>query len=440
VKNPSAIRLLFTANAISGFAQGISMLAIPWYFSKILGKPELFGWMYAITTFVMLFWGMYAGSLIDHYSRKAVFLIVNIFGAVLLGGISALGFYLGYVPDWGAVTVFAGTMLIYNIHFPALYAFGQEISESSDYGRFTSRAEIIGQSVSIGSGAIAAIMLSGLTAGTHAFMGAAIHIPYGFNAWSLQEIFLLDAITYLIGILLIAKIRYKPVASRYHEAGSFVTRMKSGFEFLQQHPLLFLFGNASYAIFVVLLVTVQQLLPVYIDQHLSAGAGLYAFAEVLYSIGALLAGVAIIWIFRRFNFVLGIILLMFAAIVIYLISAFNHNVILFAVITLFLGISNAGARVLRTTWLFNHVPNQKIGRISSVFQTINILFRVMISAIFSFSFFNRNDNIRYAYLLCAVFVAIAVIPMMLNYRKLVNFRIPAEKSGDTIVPANDQLI
>lgn len=399
------------------------MLAIPWYFTKILGKPEVFGWMYATTTFVMMFWGIYAGSLIDHYSRKSVFLLVNIFGAVLLGGVAALGFYTGFVPDWAVIAVFSGTIFVYNIHYPALYAFGQEVSDPSNYGHFTSWAEIIGQSVSIGSGALAALMLSGIPAGDLTLFGWSLPIKHGLEPWSLQEIFLLDGITYLLGIILILKIRYTPSARRHKESGSVFARIRTGFVFLKKHPLLFLFGNASYAIFVVLLITVQQLLPVYIDRHLKAGAGLYAFAEVLYSVGALLAGAGIVWLFKKFNFILGIILLMIGAIAIYITYAFNYNVMVFSWVTLFLGISNAGARVLRTTYLFNHVPNQQIGRISSVFQTINILFRVILSAIFSISFFNTADNIRWAYLICAGVVGIALLPILFNYKKLVNFSI-----------------
>ena len=42
MKNKQAIILLFAANIISGLAQGISMIAIPWYFVKIVAKPEVF--------------------------------------------------------------------------------------------------------------------------------------------------------------------------------------------------------------------------------------------------------------------------------------------------------------------------------------------------------------------------------------------------------------
>ena len=416
MKNAKAYKLLFISNAVSGFSQGICMLAIPWYFSKILGKPELFGVMYAATTFVMLFWGLYAGTLIDKFSRRGVFLAINIFGLLLLGSASGLGFILGEVPAWCAMLVFAGTILVYNIHYPALYAFGQEITERQYYGRFTSWTEIIGQSTSILSGGAAAILLSGISSGQHTIAGFSFNLPFGIQAWTLQDVFLVDAITYAIGFVLILMIKYEPIAIRHIETGSILDRIRSGVTFLKNHPLVFVFGNASYVIFVVVLITFQQILPIYIDQHLHAGAGMYALSEVMYSFGAMLAGVAMVWAFRKAGFIFGIASMMCATVFIYILFSINNSVILFGALCFLIGIANAGTRVLRTTWLFLHIPNQSIGRISSVFQTINILFRTGMSALFALPFFNTDGQIVYAFALCAVFVAIWLLPFLKNYR------------------------
>ena len=416
MKNAKAYKLLFISNAVSGFSQGICMLAIPWYFSKILGKPELFGVMYAATTFVMLFWGLYAGTLIDKFSRRGVFLAINVFGLLLLGSASGLGFILGEVPPWCAMLVFAGTILVYNIHYPALYAFGQEITERQYYGRFTSWTEIIGQSTSILSGGAAAILLSGISSGQHTIAGFSFNLPFGIQAWTLQDVFLVDAITYAIGFVLILMIKYEPIAIRHIETGSILDRIRSGVTFLKNHPLVFVFGNASYVIFVVVLITFQQILPIYIDQHLHAGAGMYALSEVMYSIGAMLAGVAMVWAFRKAGFIFGIAAMMSATVFIYILFSINNSVILFGALCFLIGIANAGTRVLRTTWLFQHIPNQSIGRISSVFQTINILFRTGMSALFALPFFNTDGQIVYAFALCAVFVAIWLLPFLKNYR------------------------
>ena len=55
-----------------------------------------------------------------------------------------------------------------------------------------------------------------------------------------------------------------------------------------------------------------------------------------------------------------------------------------------LGITNAGVRILRTTYIFNHVPNNLIGRTGSVFNTLNIVMRMLLIGLFTFSFFQNS--------------------------------------------------
>ena len=50
MKNKRAIYLLFLSNIISGFAQGISMIAIPLYFVEVVGRPHVFSISYIIIT------------------------------------------------------------------------------------------------------------------------------------------------------------------------------------------------------------------------------------------------------------------------------------------------------------------------------------------------------------------------------------------------------
>ncbi|MEX1189885.1 MAG: MFS transporter [Bacteroidia bacterium] len=423
MKNRKAYWLLFSANAVSGFAQGITMLAIPWYFSRQLGKPELFGSIYGITTLLMIFWGLYAGSIIDRFSRKWVFFGVNIVGFLLLGGVSLFGYLNDGPGAFGAMLVFMGTIFIFNIHYPALYAFGQEITERQYYGRFTSWAEIVGQTTSIASGAAGALLLAGLKPGQIDFAGLHFYNSLEITAWKLEEIFLADALTYALGLILIASITYTPLAERKRETGNSFERIKKGFSLLKKNPLLMLFGNASFAIFVVLLITVQQLLPVYVDQHLEAGAGWYAFAEFLYSIGAMLAGVGMVWLFRSKNMVFGVLTLMVITVGVYFTWSFTDIKWLFAFLCILVGLTNAGTRVLRTTWIFEHVPNQTIGRVSSVFQTYNILLRGLFSLLFALPFFNSEGRIIYAYLICGIFVALNAIAILMNYKKLVHLKI-----------------
>ena len=160
MKNKQAVFLLFLANIISGIAQGISMIAIPWYFVKIVSRPNIFSNSYLLITFLTLFWGLYAGTLIDRYSRKKLFIIINVFCGVLIGGIALYGDYISSLPDFLVILVFGITIFNYNVHYPNLYAFGQEITEPKNYGKLNSYIEVQGQVTSVLAGAFAAILLT----------------------------------------------------------------------------------------------------------------------------------------------------------------------------------------------------------------------------------------------------------------------------------------
>ena len=92
MKNLRAVLLLFVANSISAIAQGISMIAVPWYFA-LNDEMGLFALIFLMTTFISIFWGPYGGTLIDKYNRKRIFLGLCIVTGNLLFGISGLGFY-----------------------------------------------------------------------------------------------------------------------------------------------------------------------------------------------------------------------------------------------------------------------------------------------------------------------------------------------------------
>lgn len=425
MKNKKALYLLFAANGISGIAQGISMLAIPWYFTSIINDSETFGLIYATTTIVTLFWGLYAGTLIDRYSRKLVFLSICVVSFILLLGVSLAGFYLGEVPIYLIALVFCFTIFNYNIHYPTLYAFGQEITEKENYGKTNSLIEIIGQLTSIVSGVFAAVLLTGVNKDFLNQVGLGF-ISFNVDPWQLHEIFLLDALTYVAAFVLILFIKYTPIVTHEIDKSSVWNRLIQGFSYLKKHPLLFHFGVSSFAIFVVLLIHVHQLMPIYVSKHLHSDSSAYAIGEVVYAFGALIAGAGIRWIFRKTNTIYAIIVLMIFSVVSFEILAFSNNILIFMMVSFVLGITNAGARILRITYLFNHIPNHIIGRTGSVFNTVNIFLRFVFIGIFSLPFFHISNHIIWAYFIGGMFILVSIIPLLLYYKKLVHFNISDE--------------
>jgi MFS family permease len=419
VKNKQAISLLFLANIISGLAQGISMVAIPWYFVKIVSRPQVFANAYLLITFLTLFWGIYAGTLIDRYSRKNLFIIVNVICGLFIGGVALFGIQSQNLPDLLVILVFGITIFNYNVHYPNLYAFGQEITEPKNYGKLNSYIEVQGQVTSVLAGAFAAILLTGTTNNSLEIGGFTFNLPFDIKAWEIYEVFLMDAITYIIVIFIFLLMKYIPISKEETHTDSLFDRLKGGFKYLQAHPVIFVFGLASYMLFAFTLVEVHVLLPSYVDKFLQMDGNVYASAEIYYSFGAIFSGLMILRMFKNLNTVVGVIVMMIVVAFAFYMMAMYNILWVFFLGNFVLGITNAGVRILRTTYIFNHVPNNLIGRTNSVFNTLNIVFRMMLIGIFALPFYQIDDNIRFGYLVGVIMMGLAVIALVMWYNRIV---------------------
>lgn len=415
MRNKQALILMLSANVVSGFAQGITVIAIPWYFINTLKADSLFGAIFMAVTIATLFWSLYAGTLIDRYPRKRVFLFLNVAGVVIQGLIAAFGYYLGASPIWLVTASFTFTIFVFNVHYPAIYAFAQEISEAKNYGKINSLLEVQGQATSMAAGGFAAILLAG-TSGLAESIQA--YIPFSIVPWEMHEIIALDAITYGLAFCIIIAIKHKPITALAPDTSSIITRLRMGFSYLRQHPMLYVFGLASYAVFIVLIVEGFYLLPMYVDHHLQEGAGVLALGEVAYSLGALAAGMGIRLLFAKRHPYFGIVVLMLFTIFVLLWLVFTKSVLVFVAFSLGMGLANAGVRVLRITFLFNHIPNHIIGRTTGIFSSFNILIRSLLIGIFALPFFGIGNNVIWSYAACALVVFLGLIPILIIYPRI----------------------
>jgi len=419
VKNKQAITLLFIANIISGLAQGISMVAIPWYFVKVVNRPEVFATAYLLITFLTLFWGLYAGTLIDRYSRKNLFIVVNTICGLFIGCVAIFGIQTNHLSDVLVILVFGITIFNYNVHYPNLYAFGQEITEKKNYGKLNSYIEVQGQVTSVLAGAFAAILLTGTIGNSLEIGGFTFHLPFPIEPWKIYEVFLLDAFTYLLVIILFIMMKYQAVVKDKMHTGDLFSRLKQGLNYLKEHPIIFVFGLASYMLFAFTLVEVHVLLPSYVFNFLKMDGNIYASAEIYYSFGAIFSGILILRVFKKLNTVMGVIVLMILVSFAFYAMAIYKILWIFFLGNFILGITNAGVRILRTTYIFNHVPNNLIGRTNSVFNSLNIMIRMLLIGIFALPFFQINDNIRFGYFIGVALLALTLIPLLLWYKRII---------------------
>ncbi len=402
------------------------MLSIPWYFASIVNESVVFGQVLAIATFISIFWSLFAGTLIDRYPRKNIFWIASVIGFIVLGLAGIYGEINQEAPIWLVAFIFVFTFFGFNIHYPNLYAFSQQLAARGDYGRVNSMIEILGQSTNVLSGAFGAILLSGTTGGAIDLLGFQATIPFEIEQWTIWEIFLLDASTYAIAACIIPFIKYVDVNPLPIDMEAIVVRFKRGWSFLMMNKELLVFGLASYSIFVVLLVEVQFLLPIFVDNQLEAGADVYASSEVYFALGSLFAGVMIRKLTKNFAPSKSVVMLMLLAGISFVVVAFSKSIIGFYLFSVLIGFSNAGTRITRVTFLFNHVPNNIIGRANSIFYIYNIASRGILITIFAMPFFSESNNITWTYIISGIFILVSVVPLLATLSKLQAMKIRTE--------------
>jgi len=374
LENKNAVILLFAANTISGLAQGLTMFAIPWFIINTLNEPAIFGVIYFGVTFLSLIWGTYAGGLIDRFNRKNLFVYQNLTGCVILTLAALLGFYLDNTSLGVASIVFMFTIFIYNIHFPNLYAFVQEISETENYGKITSYIEIQGQVTIVFSGALAAILIS----------DSSNFFSIEIKQWSLQQVFALDEIVV-------------------------------GFKYLKQRKNIFLFGTASYGVFICVLIATHYVLPNYINQILNQPVNVYAEVEILFALGAIFAGITITKVLSKTNAIVSIAVMMLLVALLFLTINVYPKLWFFYMAFFVIGLCNAGVRIMRITWIFKIIPNQMIGRSSAVFRIGAAIIRLIFIALFTLPLFTANLKLPFY-----VYFIYLVITALLLYKTYIN--------------------
>jgi MFS family permease len=165
----------------------------------------------------------------------------------------------------------------------------------------------------------------------------------------------------------------------------------------------------SYAVFATVIIAIHSLLPIYVEKHLQEDGSVFAMADLIYAIGALGAGLFAGKVFGSNQSLKAIIGLTFLAAALFLWAYLAKQVWVIYVFCVLLGFSNAGIRVLRLTYFFQHIPNEVMGRVNSIFNMSNVLTRSLFIFLFSLPFFTTATGILYTFLILSIYLAISGI-------------------------------
>jgi len=392
------------------------MIAIPWYFAQ-MDSLRYFGIVYIVTNVLSMFWVPWSGTVVDKYDRKKIFQVLTSCIGVIIISFGVFGIWNGGLSMILVASIFVITFLNYNMHYPCLYAFVQEITPPENYAKMTSLLEVIGQITTISAGAGATLLLEGATNGQMDVFGMTINIGFDLEPWAIQEIILLDGMTYFIAFTIISFISYVPLRKRTAEVGSVLTRIKTGLRYLNGERSIFWFGVLSFMVFTMVLMDTFYMGANYVRNHLQESGDVYANAKMAYSIGAICVGITIGFLMKKISLPAVVISLTFIISGAYLYLSVNESVLLFFVMMLLVGICNAGCRISRITYLFRNVPNQFFGRAGSVFFQAHILLRIILLGIFTIPFFHTSNNIIFGYRVMGIILLLTGTVMFSMYRR-----------------------
>ena len=401
----------------SGIAQGITVIAVPWYFTDNLNQSSTFSFWLGILTFLGLFWGLYAGVLIDKMNRKKILLNTNIIASFIFLLVGICCVFLNIKNELLIFLAFSCCSFYYMIFFPNLYALAQELTNKKNYIKINSIIEIQSQTISVTAALLCGVLISG---GQNFFN----YFNLKFNMlekWDIGEVFLLNSMLYLSSYLILVSMNYQPksLKTKYSIRDAILEIQKS-INFLKKHKGIFIYGVCSQIIFAFLIVELFTLLPLFVKNCLNESLVIFSLADVAYCLGAIVAGIITIKILKKIHTIDFTIMLIVITGYSFFIMIVVQKLLVFFIASFIIGITNASARITRMSYFFQRIPNHLIGRTNTIFNSINSIIRNILIFIFSYSWFSENTNVVVGYRLGIMVLIIFTIPLIIMQFKKLN--------------------
>jgi MFS family permease len=362
LRDPRVLRLL-VANTLGSIGSGVTIFAVPWLLVNRAGGGEVFRWTTIGTTVVLFLFMPHYGAWIDRHSRKTMLLASELFGLAATGLMAATALIAGRVDTWQLVVTYFCGMMYYTLHYPAKFAFIQQIFERSQYQSLMGLLEIQGQM---------AMMIAG---GLGGYL-----VDQGIPLWA---ILLFDAATYGASFALLSSLPYEAThlegANTPSARTSVWHSVREGWRWLQERPQLTLYLSCSLMPFIVVMAS-NYLFPIYVAQTLAADAKVFGAGEITFALGAMAAGAALPLLIARhsgYHTITVTSLIFSAGLAVLVWLPFTS---LYLIAGVLMGFGNAGCRVARSALMLHVVPNEVMGRVNTFYQVFDRLLRTVLVA------------------------------------------------------------
>ncbi len=350
------IRRLLLANITGSIGVGITLITIPWLLVQREGGERLYGWITILATIVLFAFAPYYGAWLDRHSRKTALLAGEAFGAITALVMTVWILLTGETATWQLLTLFFCGMLYYTLHYPAKFAFVQQVFARRHYQELMGLLEIQGQTASMLAGGLASVLID--------------RVPFGL-------ILLCNSATYVFSFLVQRTLPYEATHLKAGEKSGAGASFMEGLRWLRSRAGFTVFIICTLAPFIAVMVG-NYLFPIYVQNILQAPATVYGRGEVAFAGGAILAGLLVPRLLTARS-PAGIALLMMGLFLTGLtLLGVWPGIWTFYLALLLLGLGNAGSRVARGSVLLHEVPNAIMGRVNVVIAAVDRILRTLL--------------------------------------------------------------
>ncbi len=380
------VQRLLLANLTGSIGSGITLIAVPWLLVHRAHGDQLYGWATLGTTIALFLFMPYYGAWLDRHSRKTMLLVGELFGFAATLSMAAWAYATGHVATWQLVVSYFCGMLYYTLHYPAKFAFLQQVFTREHYQPLMGLLEIQGQAAMMIAGGLGSVLVD--------------RVP-------LALILLIDAFTYLFSFFVQSTLPYEathlrdtaalPPANVWHA-------MAEGGRWLRERPGLSVFFACTLVPFIVVMVG-NYLFPIYVSQVLHASASVFGGGEIAFAIGAMLAG-AFMPQFATSRGADRAIMLGHGACIVSVLGIVGlHTPAPYYVAALLFGFGNAGTRVARSGLMFLVVPNAVMGRVGMFFNVYDRVLRTLLTYAMTLFVAQASATVGFAVLLGVLVLA-----------------------------------
>ncbi|MBV9297858.1 MAG: MFS transporter [Verrucomicrobia bacterium] len=357
-QDPKA-RLILTGNFLLVVGSGITWVAVPWLLIHQPNGDAIFGLSNSALTLLIFLLLPFIGKAIDRHSRKKVLILYYAVGISTNLFVIAMILLQGHVAPWHLVVSISMGSLGISVYYPVQFAFNQEVLARDQYSALSGAIEVQWQAGAMIAGGLASFLIS--------------RTP-------LTWILLFDTGTFTAALVVLAFVPYRRNSSLDANVGSAWKLMLEGLGYLRVRPRLSAVLFGSYLPFLGIMIG-GYLLPLFIKITLHAGPEVYGFAEVFYSLGALLAGLIVPSLGDRIGWLATLLLTVGCYTVSVVVNPLCPGVVVLLGSLVLQGLGNAGSRVARSTMALQAIPNELIGRVNLFYSALERLLRAIFLAV-----------------------------------------------------------